>query len=119
VRSAKAETSLSVASQEEFKRKDRGDLISAFGMTVQAITPEIAQDLGRTGTGGIVVVDVQDGSPAGQGGIQPRDIILEVNKMKMSSMNDYVREVSKKNTMKSILLLIKRGKATFFVSLSK
>jgi membrane-associated protease RseP (regulator of RpoE activity) len=119
VRSAKVETNLAVTSKEESKRKDQGDVVSTFGMTVQDITPEIAQDLGITETGGVVVVDVKDGSPAGQGGIQRQDIILAVNTVKMSSMKDYVREISKKSAMKSILLLIRRGKSTLFVSLSK
>ncbi|MGZ3647739.1 MAG: DegQ family serine endoprotease [Syntrophales bacterium] len=107
------------------ERKDRPEVASAreskenFGMTVQEITPEIAQYLGIAGTGGVVVVDVKDGSSADERGIQPQDVILEVNKVKISSMKDYVREISKKSAKKSILLLIRRGNSTFFVSLRK
>jgi serine protease Do len=107
------------------ERKDQPEVASAreskenFGMTVQDITPEIAQYLGIAGTGGVVVVDVKNGSPADEKGIQPQDIILEVNKVKISSMKDYVREISKKSAKKSILLLIRRGNSTFFVSLRK
>jgi serine protease Do len=107
------------------ERKDQPEVASAkeskenFGMTAQEITPEIAQYLGITGTGGVVIVDVKDGSPADEKGIQPQDIILEVNKVKISSMKDYVREVSKKSAKKSLLLLIRRGNSTFFVSLRK
>ena len=107
------------------ERKDQPEVAFArqskenFGMTVQDITPEIAQYLGIAGTGGVVVVDVKDGSPADEKGIQPQDIILEVNKVKISSMKDYMREISKKSAKKSILLLIRRGNSTFFVSLRK
>jgi len=107
------------------ERKDQPEVASAreskekFGMTVQDITPEIAQYLGIAGTGGVVVVDVKDGSPADEKGIQAQDIILEVNKVKIPSMKDYVREISKKSAKKSILLLIRRGNSTFFVSLRK
>jgi serine protease Do len=107
------------------ERKDQPEVASAreakenFGMTVQEITPEIAQYLGIAGTGGVVVVDVKEGSPADEKGIQPQDIILEVNKVKISSMKDYVREISKKSAKKSILLLIRRGNSTFFVSLRR
>jgi serine protease Do len=67
----------------------------------------------------VIVVDVKDGSPADEVGIQPQDIILQVNKVKISSLKDYLREITKKGAKKSVLLLIKRGKATYFVSLRK
>ena len=90
-----------------------------FGMTVQDITPEIAQYLGIASKNGVIVVDVKDGSPADEKGIQPQDIILQVNKAKISSVKDYTREMSKKSAKNNILFLVKRGKATFFVSLRR
>ncbi len=107
------------------ERKDQPEIASAressenFGMIVQDITPEIAQYLGIASKSGVIVVDVKDGSPADEVGIQPQDIILQVNKVKISSLKDYLREISKKGAKKSVLLLIKRGKATYFVSLRK
>jgi len=107
------------------ERKDRPEIASTretaenFGMAVQDITPEIARYLGISGKNGVIVVDVQDGSSADEKGIQPQDIILEVNKVKISSMKDYFREISKKSAKQRVLLLIKRGKATFFVSLRR
>ncbi|MCX5836751.1 MAG: DegQ family serine endoprotease [Deltaproteobacteria bacterium] len=90
-----------------------------FGMTVQDITPEIAQYLGIASKNGVIVVDVKDGSPADEKGIQPQDIILQVNKAKISSVKDYTKEMSKKSAKNNILFLVKRGKATFFVSLRR
>jgi len=68
---------------------------------------------------GIIVVDVQDGSTADEVGIQPQDIILQVNKVKVESIKDYVREIGKAGEKGGILLLIQRGKARFFVPLTK
>ena len=90
----------------------------SLGMTVQDITPEIARHLGISKKGGVVVVEVQEGSPADEVGIQPQDVILQVNKVKINSMTDYLREVTKKEG-KSVMLLIKRGRSTFFVTLPK
>jgi serine protease Do len=95
------------------------EALENFGMTVQDITPEIAQYLGIASKNGVIVVDVKDGSPADEKGIQPQDIILQVNKVKISSVKDYMKEISKKKAKSSILFLIKRGKATFFVSIGK
>jgi serine protease Do len=91
----------------------------AFGMTVQEITPEIAQHLGLTIKKGLIVVDVQEGTVAEEVGIQPQDIILQVNKVKVTTMKEYQKEIAKAGEKGSILLLIKRGKATFFVPLMK
>jgi serine protease Do len=91
----------------------------AFGMSVQEITPEIAQQLGLSIKKGLIVVDVQEGSVADEVGIQVQDIILQVNKAKIATMKEYQREIAKAGEKGSILLLIKRGKATFFVPLIK
>ena len=91
----------------------------AFGMTVQEITPEIAQHLGLTIKKGLIVVDVQEGTVAEDVGIQPQDIILQVNKVKVTTMKEYQKEIAKAGEKGSLLLLIKRGKATFFVPLMK
>ena len=88
-------------------------------MIVQEITPEIAKHLGLPIKKGVIVVDVQEGSTAEEVGIQPQDIILQVNKAKIESMKDYLREIGKAGEKDGILLLIKRGRSTFFVPLTK
>ena len=113
------EVSLAVAERkEQAEVAAAGETGQAFGMVVQEITPEIAKHLGLSTKRGVIVVDVQEGSTADEVGIQPQDIILQVNKVKINSMKDYVAEIGKAGD-KGILLLIKRGKATFFVPLTK
>jgi len=113
------EVSLAVAERkEQAEVAAAGETGQAFGMVVQEITPEIAKHLGLSTKKGVIVVDVQEGSTADEVGIQPQDIVLQVNKVKISSMKDYVTEIGKAGD-KGILLLIKRGKATFFVPLTK
>jgi len=97
----------------------KGGAYEQFGLAVEDITPEIARYLGIPKKTGIIVVRVQSGSPADEMGIQPQDIILQVNKTKIASVKEYVNEVSKKANKGSIMLLIKRGQATFFVALRK
>lgn len=101
--------------QPEVATSRRG--IENFGMTVQNITPEIARYLGLSSRAGVIVVEVAEGSPADEVGIQPQDIILQVNKVKITSLKDYYREMAKRSPKQGVLLLIKRGKSTFFVTL--
>ena len=91
----------------------------AFGMSVQEITPEIAKQLGLSIKKGLIVVDVQEGSVADEVGIQVQDFILQVNKAKITTLKEYQREIAKAGEKGSILLLVKRGKSTFFVPLIK
>ena len=86
-----------------------------LGLSVQELTPEIARYLGIKETKGIIVVDVEPGSPADEVGIQPQDIILQVNRVPVSTMREYAREVAKKTAKSSLLFQIKRGRSTFFV----
>ncbi len=88
-------------------------------MVVQEITPEIARQLGLSQKKGIIVVEVQEGSIADEVGLQPQDIILQVNKAKVATLREYAQEVRKALEKGGILLLVKRGKSTFFVPLGK
>jgi serine protease Do len=107
------------------ERKEQAEIAAgreggeAYGMVVQEITPEIAKHLGLTTKTGVIVVDVQEGSVAEEVGIQPQDIILQINKAKINTMKEYVREMGKAGEKGGVLLLIKRGKSTFFVPLTK
>ncbi|OGP67958.1 MAG: peptidase [Deltaproteobacteria bacterium RBG_16_44_11] len=105
------------------ERKDKVDMVSTkgstghFGIAAQDITPEMAKQLGIPREGGVIVTEVLNGSPADDVGIQPQDIIVQVNRVKINSMKDYTREISKAIEKKSVTLLIKRGNSSFFVAL--
>jgi len=105
------------------ERKDKSEVVSTtggkgyFGLAVQDINPEVARQFGVGKNDGVIVTDVAGGSPAEDVGIQAQDIIAQVNKAKISSMKDYNREMSKAAERKSVTLLVKRGKESFFVAL--
>jgi serine protease Do len=108
------------------ERKDRPEVAmesskakGSFGMNVEDITPQTARQFGIPVSKGVVVTDVEEGSPADEVGIQPRDVIQQVNKVNISSMKDYQREVAKPAAKNSMLLLIKRGKTTYYVALRR
>ena len=105
------------------ERKDKSEVVSInggngyFGLAVQEITKETAQHMGISRNVGVIVTDVEEGSPADDIGIQPQDIIAQVNKVKISSIKDYKREISKAAERKSVTLLVKRGKGSFYITL--
>ncbi len=87
-----------------------------FGIAAQEITAEMAKQLGIS-RDGVMVTEVQGGSPADEVGIQPQDIIVQVNRVKISSMKDFNREIANAADKKSVTLLIKRGRSSFFVAM--
>ena len=107
------------------ERKDQ-ELASAqersgdyFGMTLQDITPSIAESLGLSDRSGVIVTSVQEGSPADEAGIKPRDVIIQVNKINIKSMKDFQREMGKKGAKDGALLLVKSGGAAHYVVVRK
>ncbi|HZO82982.1 MAG TPA: DegQ family serine endoprotease [Candidatus Binataceae bacterium] len=88
---------------------------SNWGLQVQAITPEIANQLNLSSTKGVVVRGVQPDSPAADAGIQPGDVVLEVNHAKVNSVDDFLSAAKQaKKDKKSTLLLVARGNSTMY-----
>jgi len=110
-----------VAEREESKELAavRKDMKDNYGMMVQEVTPEVARRLGMSTPAGVIVTEVREGSSAEEAGIQPQDVILQVNKVKINNLKDYQREITKKTAEDRILLLIKRGRGTYYVALKK
>ncbi len=89
---------------------------SNWGMQVGDLTPEIASQFHLQIDKGIVVRHVAPDSPAADAGIQPGDLILEVDHDKVSTVNDFLAKAKEaKGSGKSALLLVQRGGATIYV----
>lgn len=86
-----------------------------LGMSLQPVTPEIAKELNMKKPEGVVVSDVEPGSPAGEAGIQRGDVVLEVNRRSVNSLRDFSSALQKAG--KTVLLLLFRNGSTFYISL--
>jgi len=91
-----------------------------LGLAVQTLTPEIAESLGiDPDIRGVVVAGVEPGSAADQARLQRGDIILEVNRNTVENDRDFASAVRKIKPEKTILLLIRRGNNTIFITLKR
>jgi serine protease Do len=61
-----------------------------IGLSVQTITPVLALALGLERTSGVVVSDIQPGSPAEVAGIKLQDIVLSMDQRPVESMPAYL-----------------------------
>jgi serine protease Do len=87
-----------------------------MGMSVQEITPELARQLRLKETGGVIVSQVESGSPADEAGVQRGDIIQEVNGQAIRRLSDYQAAIGKVKKDEVIRLLVKRGERNIFLA---
>jgi serine protease Do len=84
-------------------------------LTVQEITPELAQTLGIEEQKGLIISNVEAGSPAAAAGISRGEIILEVNQKPVADIKEFRDITGKIKAGENILLLTKKGEHTRFV----
>jgi serine protease Do len=91
-----------------------------FGMQLEAINPEIARgaELPR-GRGGAIVADVDRGSAAARAGVQPNDIILEVNRQPMTTLTQVTKALQNATAGAPVFLVVWRDGQELFITMSK
>jgi serine protease Do len=110
------------AEQESITRRQPQSEPAAtgFGMEVDSVTPDIARELSLpSGRGGAVVTRVERNSPAFNAGVQPQDVILEVNRQAVSSVSQVTRELQRANPGDTVFLVIWRDSKEVFVPMTK
>jgi serine protease Do len=89
----------------------------ALGLTVQNLTPQIAEGLGVKHMDGVVVTAVRQRSAAAEAGLRRGDIIIELNRNSISNTDDFQRLVKAAESESNLLFLIRRGERNFFLAL--
>jgi serine protease Do len=92
---------------------EKGEL----GMTVQRLTPQIAESLGLEKADGVVVTAVEPGSAADEAGIRRGDVILEVDRKPIRNLEEYRKSIAGIRKGKGVLFLVRRGESTLFLAL--
>ncbi len=88
------------------------------GIHVQNLTPEIRSSLEiPKRVTGVIITDIDAGSPA-EGVLMRNDIILEINKNRISSTKSYESVASKIKPDQNVLLLVFRNGAAIYITLS-
>jgi serine protease Do len=88
---------------------------TSWGMQVQDITPEIAQQLNMHNAKGVVIRSVRPDSAAAEAGLQPGDLVLEIDHKKVGTADDFATMAkAAQKDKKSALLLVQRGGSTLY-----
>ncbi len=86
-----------------------------IGLTVQNLTDQIASQLGYKGDKGVVITQVDSGSPAYEAGLQSGMLIMQVNQKPVENVEEFEAELKKASTKGSALLLVKSRNYTEYV----
>jgi serine protease Do len=99
--------------------KGEGSSTALAGLNVRNLTADDLKQLGlRRGTQGVVITEIASGSAAEEAGIQPGDVITELNRKPVRNIDDY-RKLSKSlGKDDAVLLLIARHGGRIFVAIN-
>ena len=90
---------------------------SDLGLSVQPVTPDIAQSLGLERAEGLVVSSVKPGSAAEEAGLRSGDVITQINRRPVKNLAEYNREMARNEKGKPVLFLVRRGQSSLFLAL--
>ncbi len=88
-----------------------------LGIVAQEFTPEMARRARMEYEPGILIVQVREGSPAEEAGIQEGDLIKKVNRKPVKDIKTYQNLISRIKKGGNVLFRIKRDGMNLFVSL--
>ena len=85
------------------------------GITVQNLTPELRDRLGLSpDVRGVVITEIDPDSPAAQAGIQPGDVIEQINRHSVNSVADFNRLAAEAKGQ-TLLRINRQGNGAFIV----
>jgi len=88
-----------------------------LGLTVQTLTPALARQFGLHESAGVLVRGVEGASPAADAGVQPGDVIAEIDRQPVKSVDDLEHAIDKRRPGSSTLLLVHRNGGDFYIAL--
>jgi serine protease Do len=88
-----------------------------LGLSLQPVTPQVAKQLNIEGGEGLVVTDVDQAGPAAEAGIARGDVVLEINRQAVKSVEDVQAALDRAANRPVLLLLARRG-GTIYLTVS-
>jgi len=103
--------------RRESRAPSRGGSLEAWGLAVSALGRDDARRLGVKPGSGVIVTDVAEGSPADEAGVEPGDVVVEVNRRAVRSPADLGRALAA--SPRRALLLVRRNGASVFIEMER
>jgi serine protease Do len=94
-----------------------GESLQNLGLTLQNLTEELASQFGYSPEQGVLIVEVEPGSPAERTGLKPGQLIEEVNKQRVRNLKDLRKVLEKIKPDDKVLLFVRAGEHSQYVVL--
>jgi len=89
---------------------------SLLGLDVRPITPELARQLNLRNPEGVIVFQVEEDSAASEAGVQRGDVIREVNRQRVRSLQDFEKATKDVKDGDRVTVLLQRGPQSLYVA---
>jgi serine protease Do len=92
--------------------------VKKLGMTLQTLTAEEARNIGlRDGTTGVLITEVEPDGLASFAGLQPKQVITSLNGHPVATVDQFEKELTKKDLKEGVRLHVKSAQGSRFVYL--
>ncbi len=88
-----------------------------LGLSVQPVTPPVARELGLKVKEGVLVRDVVEGGRAAEAGIRAGDVIVEVDRRPVRTIEDFKARLDKQAKDAPVVMLVNRDGQTMYVAI--
>lgn len=92
------------------------DAEDSLGLIVRPLDPQLAQRFNLDTDKGVIIADVRRGSPALDAGLRPGDVIVELDKKEIKTLQDYKTALAAAKPGDTALFLVKRGNNTIYTA---
>ena len=120
IRDGKIKTlTVKVGTMPEETTETEKAITTDLGLTVQTLTPDLAEQFNWSrDEKGVLITGVDPSGAGAEVGLRRGDLIKEIDRQNVESTEDYSRIVGKAKKGESLLFLIKRGTRTFYITLT-
>jgi serine protease Do len=90
---------------------------SRFGLTLDAVTKDLVKQFNLKTDEGVVITNIESGGLGAREGLRKGDVILEIERTPVTTMDSFKNVVSKLDPTDHVLLLILRDERSFYTIL--
>lgn len=95
----------------------RSNFMERLGLAVQNLSEELAQQFDYEPGSGVLIAQVEPGSPAASAGLRRGMLIREANRIRVRNISEFQEAVAKNADSSLLLLLVQEGQRHRFVTL--
>ncbi|MFO7871343.1 MAG: DegQ family serine endoprotease [Kiritimatiellia bacterium] len=113
----KIEATIGTLPEEGTAASSSPEMAEQLGLEVAELEPETAEKYGYEIGSGVLVTQVKQDSASWSAGIRPGSLITDVNRVPVSTADEFIKAVSKSEKSRTVLLRVTDGEASRYIVL--